>query len=322
MTHTVRLLLLALGLSVVALLVWRAGPDVVWAMLLRTGWSFLAVVGIYGLHVGLRAAALWRTVLEAQVRLSDVLRIRLSGEAVEVLTFTGPFLAEPAKGWLLTRLGVTTADAFAAVVTEYLIYTVVSSWLAILALSLLLTRGTLPSAVQSSVVVIITIMIAFLVAFAFAAISGIGLIVPILRGSRVLIGTRRAERAVHGFAGVEDAIIRFLHEHPRRLAEVAAIETAAHLLLVCEIWIVLVALGASRSWILPIMIEGSTKFVTIAFAFIPGQVGASEGVYALLAGAIGLPMAVGLTLALLRRTRGLIVAAAGVVALTVWSDQS
>jgi hypothetical protein len=58
--------------------------------------------------------------------------------------------------------------------------------------------------------------------------------------------------------------------------------------------------------------------VAIAFAFVPGQLGASESVYALLADAIGLPPAAGLTLALMRRLRGLIVAAAGVVALTIF----
>ena len=67
--------------------------------------------------------------------------------------------------------------------------------------------------------------------------------------------------------------------------------------------------------------EGGVKFVPIAFAFIPGQFGALEGVHALLAAAIGLPAAVGLTLALVRRMRGLLVAAVGVVVLAFSSDR-
>lgn len=321
MTRTVRLLLLVFGLSVVAVLVWRAGPRFVWALLVTTGWSFVAVVGIYAVQVGVRAAALWRTLLGGQVRFADVLRIRLAGEAVGRLTFTGPFLAEPAKGWLLTRRGLTAADAFGAIVTEYLLYTVVSSWLAIVALSLLLARGTLPLRVQSIVAVVIALTIAFLAAFAFAAVTGIGLIVPILGGSRVVIGARRAERAARAFTAVEEAIIRFLHDHRGRLTEVLAIETVAHLLLVLEIWVVLLALGAQHSWKEPLIIEGGVKFVTIAFAFIPGQFGALEGAYALLAGAIGLSAAVGLTVALLRRVRDLIIAAAGVVVSALLSDR-
>jgi len=289
-------------------------------MLVHLGWSVPAVVGIYAVHVCVRAAGLWRSVSGAAVRFADVLRIRLSGEAVEMLTFTGPFIAEPAKGWLLKQRGLTTADAFAAVITEYLLYAVIASVLAALALSLLLVQGALPSVIRAGAAVVMALTIAFIAAFAFAAITSIGLIVPILRASHVVIGAPRAERAAQEFGRVEDVIVTFLHANYRRLAEVLAIETAAHLLLILEIWVVLVALGLSRSWSNPLILEGGVKFVAIAFAFIPGQFGAAEGVYAWLAGMIGLPTAAGLTLALVRRVRGLVVAAVGVVILTRFGD--
>jgi hypothetical protein len=290
-------------------------------MLARIGWRFAVAAAIYAAHVAVRAVALWRTLVDAPVRFADVLRIRLSGEAVETLTFTGPFLAEPAKGWLLRNRGVATDAAFAAVITEYLLYTVVASWLMVAALWLLLARGALPPGIRPAAVAAMAIVIAFLAAFAFAAISGVGLIVPLLRASRALIGRQNAERAAREFRPVEELIIRFLHERSGRLAEVSAIETTAHGLLIMEIWIVIGALGFSPSWIASIIVEGGVKFVTIAFAFIPGQFGASEGVYALLATAVGLPTAAGLTLALVRRVRGLLIAAAGVLAPTLLGDR-
>jgi hypothetical protein len=299
----------------VALLVRRAGPALVLSMLARTGWTFPAIVGIYALHLAIRAAALQRTVLRDAVRFVDVLRIRLSGDALERLTFTGPFLAAPAKGWLLKQRGLAGADAFAAVVTEELLYGVVSSSLAILALSLLLARGSLPPGVGAGAVVVVAIATAFTGAFAFAAITGIGLIVPVLRASRVLIGPRRADYTAREFSPVEAAIVAFLHGRPGRLAEVLVMETAAHLLLIFEIWILIPALGYALSWTDPFILEGGVKFIGVAFVFVPGQVGVSEGVYALLARAIGLPTAAGLTLALVRRTRGLLVATAGVAVL-------
>jgi len=320
-TRTIRLLLLVLGLGIAASLVWRAGPRLIAGMLARVGWRFAAAAAIYAVHVGIRAVALWRSLLDGPVRFADVLRIRLSGEAVEMLTFTGPFLAEPAKGWLLRNRGVTTAAAFAAVITEYLLYTVVAAWLMVAALWLLLVRGVLPPGMRPAASVAMGIVIAFLAAFAFAAITGVGLIVPLLRTSRALIGRQNAERAARDFRPVEELIIGFLHEHPGRLAEVVAIETTAHVLLIVEIWIVIQALGFSASWITPIIVEGGVKFVTVAFAFIPGQLGASEGVYALLAVAVGLPAAAGLSLALVRRVRGLLIAAAGVVALTLFDHR-
>jgi hypothetical protein len=317
---TARLLLLAGGLGIAAWLVWRAGPRLVWSMLARVGWSFPTAAAIYATHIGIRAAALWRSVLGGHVSYPDVLRVRLSGEAVEMLTFTGPFLAEPAKGWLLRRRGLATADAFAAVATEYLLYTVVSSWLSTVAISLLLARGLLPAAIRPAVVVVLAATVAFIAAFAFAAITGIGLIAPIVRASRVLIGVRRAEQAANEINPVEHLLVTFLHAYPRRLAEVFALEAAAHVLLILEIWIVVTALGFRLSWRDPLIVEGGVKFISIAFSFIPGQFGASEGVYELLVRAIGLPTAAGLTLALVRRMRGLLVAAAGLVALAVSRD--
>src|SRR5262249_49844802 len=129
-----------------------------------------------------------------------------------------------------------------------------------------------------------------------------------------------AARMADQFERVEAGIMSFLHDHPRRLGEVLAIETIAQALLVIEVWILIVALGFARSWIQPLVIEGGVKFVGVVFAFIPGQFGASEGTYSLIAGAVGLPPAVGLTVALVRRFRGVFVAVAGLIAVTLWSD--
>jgi len=303
------------GLGVVVLLVRHIGAGQVLDLFGRVGWRFAVAAGIYTASIGVRAAALWRTVLTRRVRYSDVLRIRFAGEAVEMLTFTGPFLAEPAKGWLLTRRGMSTADAFAAVVTEYLLYTVVSAVLQMAALLLLLARGAVPHDLRAAAVIVLILSAAFLAAFSFAAITGIGLLVPILRASRVLIGARRADRAARDFGRVEEGILTFLHAHPVRLAEVFAIEAAAQLLLVVEIAVVFGALGFPVSWPDALVVEGGGKFAAIAFAFVPGQVGIAEGLYVWLSGAIGIPVAAGLTLALVRRVRALAVAAVGVFAM-------
>ena len=308
----VRLWWLLAGAGLAVLLVWHVGFELVIRMLVHVGWTFLLVSCIYALHVATRAAALWRVLITSTIAYPDVLRIRLSAEAVETLTFTGPFLAEPAKGWLLTRRGVGVGAAFAAVVTEYLLYTVASCGVAIPALTRLLIRDTLPIAVRPVAVIVLSVVVAFVGAFAWASWTGTGLIVPGLRALRVVVGTR-AINAADRFADVEDQIIRFLHGERPRFTQVLAIEAAAQALLVIEIWILVRALGFTASWMSSLMVEGGVKFVSVAFAFIPGQFGAAESTYALLADAIGLPVAVGLSLALVRRLRALPVAILGLV---------
>ena len=62
------------------------------------------------------------------------------------------------------------------------------------------------------------------------------------------------------------------------------------------------------------MIEGSAKLVAFVFFFVPAQLGATEGSNALIFPIIGLPIAAGVTLALVRRVRSLCIAAIGIAA--------
>lgn len=314
MSKTARVLVLIFGGIVLAVLVTGVGGGVIAGMLARVGWGFFFVSALYGLHVVLRAVALWRSLPHPSLAFGEVLRVRLSGEAVELLTFTGPFLAEPAKGWMLTRYGLSGAHAFGSIAVEYLLYTLTAMWIAIAALSVLLSHGSLPDAMRTTVLVVIAAMIAVTVGSAFAAVSGIGLIAPAVRGLGV-VAPRRAAAAAARIEPVEHVLVGFMHERPARLVEVLAIEVAGHALLVLEIWIVIRALGYSVPLIDPWIVEGGVKFIAAAFFFIPGQVGAFEGVYALLFKAIGLPAAAGLTMALVRRIRALIVAGVGIAVL-------
>jgi Lysylphosphatidylglycerol synthase TM region len=313
MPRLVRTALLLLGLCVLGFLVWRIGPALIFDLLRRVGWHFLVVAALYALHLAVRGYALWRSLPRAVLSLGDVVRIRFAAESVEMLTFTGPFLAEPAKGWLLTRRGVTLAEAFGAIAIEYLVYTLVSAWLATFALWLLLSRDALPAALHGPVTAIMIAMVLFTAGFAFAAVTGIGLIVPIVRASGVVIGRRRAGAAAARLEPIEAILVAFMHRRPLRLAEVILAEAVTHSLMAAEIWVVFAALALRFSFVDPFVVEGSVKFVNVAFFFVPGQVGAQEGVYSLVLAALGLPTAVGLTVSFVRRLRALLVAGAGLL---------
>ena len=62
-------------------------------MLRRIGWRFFVVALLYALHLAVRGYAIWRVLPRAALPLAEVVRIRFAAEAVEMLTFTGPFLA-------------------------------------------------------------------------------------------------------------------------------------------------------------------------------------------------------------------------------------
>jgi hypothetical protein len=58
----------------------------------------------------------------------------------------------------------------------------------------------------------------------------------------------------------------------------------------------------------------AVEFIDVAFFFVPGQLGAHEGLYSLIAAGMGVPPAAGLTLSLARRIRGVFVGLGAVFA--------
>jgi lysylphosphatidylglycerol synthase-like protein len=281
MPRLLRFALVAAGGVVLAMLVRQVGVGTIVDLLVRVGWAFPIVALLYFLHICVRAAALWRCTACSDtaggLRYRDVLRVRLSGEAVEMLTLTGPFLAEPAKGVMLTRHGVTRGDAIRAVASEYGLYTLTSAWMAAFALVLLVSRGVLPPAFHTPVLGVVVAMI--------AATIGVGIA----------------------------AAVGWIPISAPRLAQVVAIELAGQALLASEILITVRVLGFAFTSLQSVIVEGAVKFISIVFFFVPGQIGASESVYTWLFTTLHFPAAIGLTMALVRRVRALIVAAVALV---------
>jgi len=310
-----RYVMLGAGLVVLAVIVRSMGPGEILALVRRVGLAFFVAAFLYWVHLLARAYAIWRALPPRRLTLLDVIRIRMATESIETLTFTGPFLAEPAKGALFIERGLTLADAAGAIAFEYLTYSVMAAWIALYALVALQIGHLLPPRMTPAVIALIAGLGLFSAAFLFAAVTGIGLLVPLARSSRVVLGQRRAHALATRIAPTEQVLLGFLHGRPALLLEVLAAQFVGHALLVAEVWVLLHAMQVpivpSQAW----LIEGGVKFINTAFFFVPGQVGASEGVNAVLVRSLGFPAAAGVTLALLRRLRSLLVAMCGLAAL-------
>ncbi len=317
MTRLLRLILLVAGVTVLILIASRIGIAALLEMFQRAGWAFVWVTVLYALHVGQRALALARCLPETDLRFRDICRVRLAGEAIEMLTFTGPFLAEPSKGLLLKRQGIDSSDAFGAIIVEYLLYMIVAFWMAGVALVALRARGVFGEPFKGPAVAVLGALIVFSAGFVFAAVARIGLIVPVVRlVSRSLRRPGWIERAAQQLDPVERFLVSFMHDRPGRLIEVLGLEVFGHVLLAAEIWVVMGAIGPAASWTDALIMEGAIKLIAAVFFFVPGQLGAAEGVYVLLAEALKFGAAAGLTLALIRRVRALLIATLGLAVLT------
>lgn len=317
-----RTVLLGFGCVLFVYLLVRLDAAKIFSLLLSVGWYFGLIAATYAGHQLVRAFAYWRCATPSpHPSYWDILRIRLSGEAVQFLTFTGPLLAEPAKMWLLERRGLSAKQAIAATVAEYLIYTLTSAAFAIVGLTYLLGNFELSGVVSVAAKIIVYAMSAFLLAAACAIVCRIYLIGAIIKLAKKLPMIRnRVHFQVQDVREMEDLLFVVLLDQPLRLLSILTAEFAAQAFLVLELFILLHATREPFSILKPFLIEGASKFIGLAFFFIPGQVGAAEGTYALIFKTIGLSASAGFALALARRLRSVMVAGAGLALTPLWRD--
>ena len=314
-----RVVLLLGGAALLVVLLWRLGPSDVFDSFSRVGWYFAPVLMLGAAHQATRALALHVCVLRPNViGYRDALAIRLSGEAIQSLTLTGPVLAEPTKAWLLETRGLTLKEGFAATITEYLIYTFVTAAMSITGLAYLVVRFDPSPTVRNIAVAMMSLCVMFL--FASAVAIGrrfylIGTIISALARIGILRG--RLTPDMRWINQMEDLLLLVFRDSPARFATIAVFETAAQALLVLELFLLFHALHVTASAWTAFVTEASLKFFEFAFLFVPLQLGVSEASYALVFGVMGLPLAAGFALAFLRRVRSLIIATVGLGTLGV-----
>lgn len=258
------------------------------------------------------------TVGPRAVAFADAVAVRFSGEAVQFLTSTGPFVAEPTKALLLGRRGLTKTEGFAATIAEYLAYNFVAAAMLAGAMWYLLARVDLGRALGDTAAALLVFALAFLVVAAVAIAGRIYLIGSVMTwlgklpafGSRVRVEGQAVRR-------MEDLLLGILRDRPGRFALVILIELAAHAVLVLELWWILRMIDVDAGFGRALVLESASKFTGLAFFFVPGQLGAAEGVNAVLFRTLGLAAATGVGVALARRLRGLLAAAVGLGAIAL-----
>ena len=319
---TPRVLLIGVGWVLLAFLLVRLDASEIFALLRGIGWYFGLITVIYGGYEMLRALALRQCVIaEHRPAYWDLLRIRISGEAIQFLTFTGPFLAEPTKASYLRSRGLTTTEAFAATVTEFLIYMLLSAAMSVAGLYYLLHAFNLTRPVSVAARTILYGAGGFLLVSAYAVARRIYLIGYVISKIARLLSLRRFLNPVQ-VRHTEDLLLAVLRTRPRRLLSILLIESGAQLLLIFELFVLFWAVRQPVSPLSPFLIEATTKFISVGFFFIPGQVGITEGAYAIVFHEIGLAASMGFALALARRLRSLLFAGAGMTSAALWERKS
>jgi hypothetical protein len=276
------------------------------------GWWFAAVVLLGAVRMAARARA-WqlcvRTTGSTPLTFPHAFRALLAGDAAGTLTPLGVLASEPTK-ILMTRLHLSTVTSIASVAIENAFYTASVLIVLLAGTWLFLQRANVPVGLeQISEIILVAVAIAGAIAIWAArtqpaVLSRLAPVIAKLAG--------RAHAPADAVKDVEARIYGVLRWPFGRILHVASWEAVFHVLAVTEVWVILRVLIPDVTVGEAFLLESAGRFVTVAFKFVPYRLGIDEMGSGAVAQVLGLGPANGVTLALVRRLRIIVLNVAGV----------
>ena len=276
------------------------------------GWWFAVVVLLGAVRMAFRARAWMVCAGDPQLRFGDAFAAWLVSDAMGNLTPLGLLASEPTK-ILMVRTKISTVTSIASVTIENVFYTASVLIVLLSGTWLFLQKANIPQGLEQVSELII-------VAIALAAVTGIwaartrpAVISKLAPYISKLAG--RSDAPADAIREVEQQIYAVPQWPLSRIARVALWEIAFHVGAVAEVFLVLRLLIPDITIAEAFLLESAGRFVTVAFKFVPYRLGIDEAGSGAVASALGMEPATGVTLALVRRLRIIVLNAIGLIRL-------
>ena len=308
------ILVAIIGIAVLIFTVRRVGWSEVVSGVASVGWWFILVVVLGASRMACRARAWIICADDANLRFRDAFGAMLAADALGNLTPLGLLASEPTK-IILTRSRISTVTSVASVTTENAFYTASVAVVLLAGTWFFFQRADVPPALEHLAEVIVMAIVIAVVIGVWLARSQ-----PALLSRFAPLITRLAGRAAvpaEAIREVESRIYGVLGWRMGRLARIGSWEALFHVAAVAEVWLVLRLLpgAADATLVDAFLLESAGRFVTIAFKFIPYRLGIDEAGSGAVAQVIGMGPAAGVTLALVRRLRIMVLNVFGLIRL-------
>jgi hypothetical protein len=285
------------GTALFVWLVWTR-PQEIWTGVQKIGWGLVWIFALGGVRFATRAAA-WALCVEPPyaLRFSTAFAAVVCGDAVGNVTPLGPLASEPTKiAWVRGRIPI--GPALTALAIENVIYTLsVAAMIAAGAAALLFPVDLPVQLREVSQLAIGAIGVVFLLA-AWVLWRRPAVITTLLPVAR-LAGSR-----VDKLRAVEREVLTFVSRRRRAIVPLVALELSFHALGVLEkhltLWLIL---GGPPPILKSFIVETADRLITVAFKFLPFQVGVGEAGTALVTKLLGLGDVTGITVSIVRKAR-------------------
>jgi hypothetical protein len=292
-----------IGGALLYVTVRRVGWVDVQSSVAAVGWWYGAILLLGGIRFAARSAAWTVCVQPERLPLRIAYGATLAADALGNLTPLGLLASEPAKVFIVsTRLPVVRAVASVAAENAFYMASVVTMIAAgalmffgaaqVPPLLGAIAQATLGAAVVAGAVAV------WAARRRPAVLTQLARLVSLVTGRKSSSVERLREIEIHFYA--------LLMWPMSRIARVILWEAFFHVAAVAEVYLVLQIVSSGATLVQAFVLETTGRLIVVVFKFIPYRLGVDEAGTALVARALALDPATGVTLALVRRLRILV----------------
>ena len=290
------------GIVLFVWLVFHFGPGEIWSGFQKVGWGLAVIVALGGLRFATRAAA-WMLCVEPPhtLRFTTAFTAVVCGDAVGNVTPLGPLASEPTK-IACVRGHIPIAPALTALAIENVIYTLSVGAMIAAGAAALLVSVDLPAQLREVSQIAIAAVVAVFLIVAWLLWRRPAVVTTLLPVARIA-GSR-----VDKLRAVEREVLTFVSRRRQTIVPLVALELSFHALGVMEkhltLWLIL---GSPPPLLSSFIVETTDRLITVAFKFLPFQVGVGEAGTGLVTRLLGLggsaATVTGITVSIVRKAR-------------------
>ena len=285
------------GIALFVWLVWSY-PREIWSGFQKIGWGLAIIVALGGLRFATRAAA-WLLCVEPPHTLgfTTAFAAVVCGDSVGNVTPLGPLASEPTK-IACVRGHIPIGPALTALAIENVIYTLSVGAMIAAGAAALLVSVDLPVQLREVSQIAIAAIVAIFLVVAWVLWRRPA-IVTTLRPVAKIAGSR-----LDKLRAMEGEVLTFASRRRQTIVPLVALELSFHALGVVEkhltLWLIV---GAPPPLLWSFIVETADRLITVAFKFLPFQVGVGEAGTGLVTKLLGLGGPAGVTVSIVRKAR-------------------